>query len=324
MNAYPLKFKPIIKDKIWGGHKLQTVLGKDLGDLPNGGESWELSAVKGSATVVANGEYAGLSLSDLTRECGPDLVGHHVWQTCGDEFPLLIKFIDAADNLSVQVHPDDQTAREHNMGRGKTEMWYVLSSEPGGKLISGFRRAQDEKNYESLLASGHLLDELKTINVSEGDVVYVPAGRIHAIGKGVMVAEIQQTSDTTYRVWDYDRRDAQGHRRELHIDEARRALHFADTDSGLCHYQTPTEGSTNVVDCPCFSTNVVTTSGIMERDYSKLDSFVILVCVEGSVKVGEQSLRCGETMLIPACMNGTKFEASEVSKLLEISIPLPS
>lgn len=321
MNAYPLKFVPIIKDKIWGGHKLNTILGKDLGTLPNGGESWELSAVSGNISTIANGPLAGTTLTQAISAYGADLLGHKVMERYGADFPLLIKFIDANDNLSVQVHPDDAMAKARHNSFGKTEMWYVLAADEGAKLISGFSKPCTADDYMPLLNSGQFLSVLGAHTVKRGDVFFMPARRIHAIGKGVMVAEIQQTSDITYRVYDYERRDANGNSRELHVEEAKEAINFADMESGKMEYTPVSNERVPVVECPYFSTGVVAVEGEAKRDYSGIDSFVILMCVKGGATVDGVELRCGETALVPACCNAVTISTTESTELLEVFIP---
>jgi mannose-6-phosphate isomerase len=203
MNSlYPLKFTPVFKDKIWGGDKLKTILNKDFSDLPNCGESWEISAVQDDISVVSNGFLKGNNLEELIEVYMGDLVGEKVWEKFGCECPLLIKFIDANDNLSIQVHPNDELSAERHDAYGKTEMWYVVQADPGARLISGFSGKINKAEYLKYLGNGHLEDILNYEEVSAGDVFFIPAGRVHAIGKGIVVAEIQQTSDVTYRIFD--------------------------------------------------------------------------------------------------------------------------
>lgn len=320
MTDLPIKFVPIIKDKIWGGQKLKTLLGKEFGSLPNGGESWELSGVEGNVSVIANGKLKGMTLDKAIETYGADLVGKKVYAQHGNDFPLLIKFIDAADNLSVQVHPDDKMAKERHNSFGKTEMWYVLAADNGAKLISGFARPSNKDEYQPLLDEGKFLDILGAHEVQRGDVFFMPAGRIHAIGKGVMVAEIQQTSDITYRVFDYNRRDAQGNSRELHVNEAKEALNFSDTDSGKVSYSLKTNERTDIVNCPFFNTGIVAVDGSCKRNYSDIDSFVILMCVKGSVTANGVEIRCGETALVPACSDGVTLTSTDPSEVLEVFI----
>ena len=214
-NLYPLKFKPRYYDKIWGGQKLKTALNKDFGKLPNCGESWELSGVSGNISEVSNGFLAGNNLEELIEVYMGDLVGDKVFDRFSVEFPLLIKFIDANDDLSVQVHPDDKLSKERHGAYGKTEMWYVLQADKGAKLNCGFNQPITKETYLTKLENKEIMDVLNFVEVEPGDVFFMPAGRVHAIGKGIMVAEIQQTSDVTYRIYDYDRVDAKGQGRVI-------------------------------------------------------------------------------------------------------------
>lgn len=320
MKQQPIKFVPIIKDKIWGGHRLSKLLGKDIGSLPNGGESWELSAVEGNISVIANGELKGIPLDKAIETYGAELVGQKVYAQHGNDFPLLVKFIDAADNLSIQVHPDDKMAKERHNSFGKTEMWYILDADEDSQIITGFSRQSSKEEYQPLLNEGKFIDILGAHNVQRGDVFFIPSGRIHAINKGVMVAEIQQTSDITYRVFDYNRRDAQGNTRELHVNEAKEALNFSDTDSGKVSYSLKTNDRTDVVKCPFFNTGIVAVDGSCPRDYSDIDSFVILMCVKGAVIADDVEIKCGETALVPACSKGVTMTSAEHSEVLEVYI----
>lgn len=324
MEYYPLKFTPIIKDKIWGGQRLKTLLHKDFGSLPNGGESWELSTVDGNVSIIANGELRGLPLTEAIALLRGELVGNSVYARFGTNFPLLIKFIDANDNLSVQVHPDDAMAAARHGCFGKTEMWYVVASKPGAQLISGFAKQITADDYKPLLDSGKFLETLGVHKVKPGDVFFMPAGRIHAIGRGIMVAEIQQTSDITYRVYDYNRRDAQGRERELHVDAAREAINFDDLDSGKKLYALRHNKRVQVVDCQYFLTGIILVYGDSVRDYSTLDNCVILMCVRGAVTVENEQLACGETMLVPAVMKHIVVHSDQRSTVLEILIPKPA
>lgn len=313
-----IKFSPIIKDKIWGGHKLQTLLGKEIGNLPNGGESWELSAIDGNVSEISSGELKGMKLDQAIQQYKGELVGNKVYNKFGNNFPLLIKFIDANDNLSIQVHPNDEMAQKRHNSFGKTEMWYVLHAEPGAKLISGFAKHTNADEYEQLVASGEFVNVLGAHEVKRGDIFFMPAGRVHAIGKGVMVAEIQQTSDITYRVYDYNRRDAQGNTRQLHVAEAKEAINFADLDSGQKTYTLKKNDRTDVVDCQYFHTGVVSVCGTAQRNYSAIDSFVILMCVKGNAMVDGTELRLGQTAMIPATVESVSITATEDTELLEV------
>ncbi|MBQ3634346.1 MAG: class I mannose-6-phosphate isomerase [Bacteroidales bacterium] len=322
MEIYPIKFRPILKEKIWGGVRLGTLLGKPIGDSRNCGESWELSAVDGDVSIISNGALEGLSLRRAIELYGDMIVGASCVEKYGSEFPLLIKFIDAADDLSIQVHPDDEMARRKGLPNGKTEMWYVLHSEPGAMLTTGFSKRITPDDYEKMVADGTLLSALGQHKVAEGDVFFMPAGRIHAIGKGVMVAEVQQTSDTTYRVYDYGRVDSNGKGRELHVEEAKEALDFADTHSGRCHYHLTPGGAPLLVDCPYFTTRILSVAGKMHRDYTRLQTAVVLICVGGTVNIMGYTLTAGETCLIPAAAGMVDMRNAETgeAKLLEVVV----
>lgn len=324
-GLYPLKFTPIYKDKIWGGNKIKSLLNKDFGNLPNCGESWELSGVEGNVSVVSNGFLAGNSLDELIEVYMGDLVGDHVFDAYGDEFPLLIKFIDANDDLSIQVHPDDEMASERHNSFGKTEMWYVVQADRGSKLQSGFNQQVDQAKYLEKLEKVELTDILNFEEVAAGDVFFIPAGRVHAIGKGILLAEIQQTSDITYRIYDYDRRDDKGNLRELHTDLALDAIDYTLHPEYKTKYEPKLNESVELVSCKYFTTNVLTLDQAVEKDYNKLDSFVIYICLDGEVQIetesGSESVRKGETVLIPASIENVRLKpVSASTKLLEVYI----
>lgn len=324
-GLYPLKFTPIYKDKIWGGNKIKTVLNKDFGNLPNCGESWELSGVEGNVSVATNGYLAGNNLNELIEVYMGDLVGDQVFETYGNEFPLLIKFIDANDDLSIQVHPDDEMAAERHNSYGKTEMWYVMQADKGAKLQSGFNQQVDQEKYLEKLEKVELTDILNFEEVSEGDVFFIPAGRVHAIGKGILLAEIQQTSDITYRIYDYDRRDDKGNARELHTDLALDAIDYTLFPEYKTSYEVKPNESVELVTCKYFTTNVLELNTVVEKDYNKLDSFVIYICLDGEVVVetesGSELIQKGETILIPASIENVHLKpVSASAKLLEVYI----
>jgi mannose-6-phosphate isomerase len=306
-HLYPFKFKTIFKDKIWGGNKIKTYLGKDFSPLPNCGETWEISGVKDNVSIVANGELAGKSLAGLIGLYKEDLLGTHNYKHFGDEFPLLVKFIDAADDLSIQVHPNDELAKRRHNSFGKTEMWYVIDADPGATLITGFNRPMNQETYLEKLNSGRLTDILNKETVSKGDVFFLPAGRVHTIGRGLLIAEIQQTSDITYRIYDFDRVDANGNKRELHTDLALEAIDYTFYDEYKTKYPRALNEVVNVADCPYFTTNVLSSDTGCTRNYESFDSFVIHVCVEGGyiLETAESSLemRAGECVLIPASID---------------------
>src|SRR6201994_4379796 len=279
---YPLKFKTIYKDKIWGGQKIKTYLHKDFGDLPNCGETWEISGVKSDVSVVADGDLQDRSLADLLEEYKDQLVGKKVYDHFGNIFPLLIKFIDANDDLSIQVHPNDELAKKRHNSFGKTEMWYVIEADSGSTLISGFNQPLDQQIYLDKLNSGHIMDILNKEDVKAGDVFFLPAGRVHTIGKGLLIAEIQQTSDITYRIYDFDRVDDKGNKRELHTQEALAAIDYHYYGEYKTKYQPEKNETVKLVKWPYFTTNTMDFTQSIEKDYGNLDSFVIHVCLEGA------------------------------------------
>ncbi len=324
-NLYPLKFKAQYLDKIWGGQKIKTVLNKDFGSLPNCGESWEISGVQGHVSVVENGFLAGNTLEELIEIYMGDLVGDEVYGKFGVEFPLLIKFIDANDHLSIQVHPDDEMSKKRHQAFGKTEMWYVLQADKGSKLNSGFNQEVDQEKYLKKLESNELTDILNFEEVDEGDVYFMPAGRVHAIGKGILLAEIQQTSDVTYRIYDYDRRDNDGNARELHTELALDAIDFEFQKKYKSEYSSKLNESSEIVKCPYFTTNLLELDTKIERDFFKLDSFVIYICLDGEVEIeyldGTEKLKKGESILMPSSLVQFFLKPSgSKAKLLEVHL----
>lgn len=324
-GLYPLKFTPIYKDKIWGGKKIKSVLHKDYGNLPNCGESWELSGVEGNVSVVTNGYLAGNDLNELIEVYMGDLVGETIYENFGNEFPLLIKFIDANDDLSIQVHPNDEMAAERHNSYGKTEMWYVIQADQGAKLQSGFNQQVDQELYLEKLEKVELTDILNFEEVTSGDVFFIPAGRVHAIGKGILLAEIQQTSDITYRIYDYNRRDDKGNTRELHTDLALDAIDYTVFTEYKSKYERKVNESVELASCQYFTTNVLELDRFVEKDYNKLDSFVIYICLDGELVVetelGSETLKLGETILLPATIESVILKpVSAKAKLLEVYI----
>jgi mannose-6-phosphate isomerase len=324
-QLYPLKFKPIFKDKIWGGQKIRTNLGMDFSPLKNCGEAWVLSGVDGFQTEVANGFLKGNELNELLEVYLDELVGESVYEKYRNEFPILIKFIDSNDYLSIQVHPDDQLAAKRNIGNGKTEMWYILDADDNAELISGFSRKMDKTTYLDHLNNKSLREILNVEKVKKGDVFYIPSGRVHSLGPGLLLAEIQQTSDTTYRIYDWDRVDEKGKSRDLHTDLALDAIDFSVFDSYRTPYRKSVNKTVSIVDSPYFTTNIIDFTIPVHKDYSPLDSFVIFVCVEGSSTVqtedSRESLKAGETMLIPAIIDTVDLIPDTNCKILEVFIP---
>ena len=325
-NLYPLKFTPIFKDKIWGGNKLNELLNKDYPGLPNCGESWEISGVQDEVSVVSDGFLTGNSLEELIEVYMGDLVGEKTYEKFGTEFPLLVKFIDANDNLSIQVHPNDELSMERHDAYGKTEMWYVVQADPGARLISGFNRKMDKELYLKNFEEGRIEEILNYEEVKAGDVFFIPAGTVHAIGKGIVIAEIQQTSDVTYRIYDFNRLDDHGHPRELHTDLAVDAIDYGSAVKSRTDYTAVDDIPVKLVECEYFTTNILTLSTLVERDFTTFDTFVIYVCLEGEYSLSweDQSISVvkGESILVPALI--TNFVLSAVNdgtaKLLEVYI----
>lgn len=321
---YPFKFEPLFKERIWGGRKLQTYLGKDLPENIRIGESWEVSAVSGSVSVVANGFLKGNNLNELAEVYMDELLGARVYERFGTEFPLLVKFIDASDILSIQVHPDDELAIERHGSMGKTEMWYVLQADKDATLVSGFSRDVTREEFLERLNSKTLPEILNSEKVAPGDVFYIPAGRVHAIGKGILLAEIQQSSDITYRVYDWDRLDDRGKPRELHVDLALDAIDFKKYENYKTSYDKRMNESSLLADSSYFTTGVLDFDRKIEKDYTEMDSFVIYICVEGEfvIRYGDDTFPVGkgETVLIPADTESLVLQTESRALLLETYI----
>ena len=323
---YPLRFEPIYKTTIWGGDKILALKGMQ----PNGenlGESWEISGVQNDISVVSDGYLKGTSLNDLIQKYKEIFVGETVYQRYGNQFPLLFKFIDANQDLSVQVHPDDEMARKHRQSNGKTEFWYVIEAEEGASLYAGLSKNCTSDELRTAVESGAVCQLLNKEEVSNGDAYFLPAGRVHAIGAGLLIAEIQQTSDATYRLYDYNRVDANGKPRELHLDKALESIDYkvyrnyktAYNKNRLCK-------PIKLKECGYFTINLITADTFVKFDYSGLDSFVVFMCVEGSAVFTSQrkfngKISRGETILFPACdLPVALIPENENVKLLEIFV----
>lgn len=321
---YPLKFKPILKQTIWGGDKLAYK--SDSAKIKDSiGESWEISGVQDSISVVSEGALEENTLEELIEIYMGDLVGDKVYDKFGVEFPLLIKYIDARDNLSIQVHPDDATARERHNAYGKTEMWYMIGADPDAQLILGFKKDTAKEEYLHGLQNNTLPELLNTENVKKGDCFFIPAGTVHAICKGCFIAEIQQTSDITYRIYDYDRRDKNGNPRELHTELARDVINYSEQKQHSIHYHQHENHTEELVSCDYFTTNYLKFNKEIEKDYIETDSFVIYMCLEGTFNLVynvDQSVKVtkGETILVPACLKELFLIPEKEAELLEIYI----
>ena len=308
------KFKPLLKQTLWGGNKIIAFKHLDL-QMEHVGESWEVSGIKGCESVVAGGPDEGKGLNQLVHEQKGLLVGKENYERFGDEFPLLIKFIDAHQNLSIQVHPDDETARRHGKGHGKTEMWYVLKSASGAQLYNGLRQHITPETYKQMVEDGTITNALAHYTVHEGDVFFIPAGRIHSIGAGAFVAEIQQTSDVTYRIYDFKRKDKNGNYRELHTEKAAEAIDYTVHESYRTYYEPMQDEGVQLIACPHFTTAVYDLNDPMTIDYSELDSFVVYIGLQGSCELTDDhgetiSFREGESVLIPATTRTIKIEGT--------------
>lgn len=317
-----LRFTPILKQKIWGGKKLNQLFHKNS-DGSNIGESWEISDIDGDESIVSNGNLKGRTLRGLLKEYKYDLVGNYVYKTFGKQFPLLIKFIDAKEVLSIQVHPDDDLAGLQE-SYGKTEMWYVMQADEEASIIIGFKENSSKEEYIEHLDNKTLLSILNVDKVTKGDVYFVPPGRVHAIGAGLLIAEIQQTSDITYRIYDWDRRDIDGNYRELHTEKALKAIDFSAKKTYKTIYSKQENVASQVVTCPYFTTNILPVKGKKEVDLLNKDSFIIYMCVEGEVTFiynnQQEIIRKGETILVPACIDKVEILSEGSSELLETYI----
>lgn len=319
---YPIKFKPILKERLWGGTKLKTLFNKPIeSDIT--GESWEVSGVPGDISVVANGTLEGKSLQELIDLHPNELLGKHVHERFGRDFPILIKFIDAREDLSIQVHPNDKLAKERHNSFGKTEMWYVLHADAGAELIVGFNKTVSKEEYQQHLNNGTLTDILNYEKVKDGDTFFINTGKVHAIGKGIIIAEIQQTSDITYRVYDFDRRDKNGNLRELHTELALDAIDYEKKDDFKVKYTNTANEVNKVVNCPYFITNLLPLTAGFEKSLTQDDSFHIYMCVKGEGTIGDDTtelpIKQGETVLFPASCNKLEVKTKGMD-LLEVFI----
>ena len=321
---YPFTFQPILKKIIWGGSDICPF--KGITPVQEGiGESWELSHVDGNFSVVAEGELAGKSLDELIQTYGKQLVGGQVMERFGTRFPLLIKFIDARDNLSIQVHPNDELAKARHNSFGKTEMWYVIKAAPGAALYSGFSKQIDADEYVERVKNNTFMDVLQRYDVAEGDVFFLPVGRVHAIGAGCFIAEIQQTSNITYRIYDYNRKDANGNTRELHTELAKDAIDYTLYPDYRTHYKAHTNATIELAACKYFTTNLLDIDVTMTRDFSELDSFVVYICMGGSAtlqdnKGNKLQIHQGQTVLIPADTTSVTLIPTPSAKFMETYI----
>jgi mannose-6-phosphate isomerase len=302
------KFKPILKSMLWGGEKLIPYKGLES-DKTSVGESWEISGVKGNESIVAEGPDAGMSLPELIARDKAALLGQNNYERFGKEFPLLIKFIDARQDLSIQVHPNDKLAWERHQSKGKTEMWYVVDADPGSRLRSGFSKSVTPDEYEQSIADNTITDLLQEYDIHAGDVFFLPAGRIHSIGAGAFIAEIQQTSNITYRIYDFNRCDDNGNPRELHTEMSKAAIDYTVLPDYRTYYDAQPDAQTQLVSCRYFTTSLCKLTKPYNMELAGLDSFVILICTKGNGSVTDSDgnsiiVRQGESILVPATVKG--------------------
>ncbi|MGI6319948.1 MAG: type I phosphomannose isomerase catalytic subunit [Bacteroidales bacterium] len=326
MSLYPLKFKTQAYEKIWGANRIKERFSKEDLKADNIGETWELSGVEGSESVVINGKYKDNNINELTEVFMDELVGDKVFQKYGNKFPLLFKLIDTSDYLSIQVHPDDEMAQQRHNSLGKTEMWYVVDSEEDSTIINGFNKDLTKEEYLNHLNNNTLRKVLEEGKTQAGDTYFIPAGRVHAIGKNILLAEIQQSSDVTYRIFDWNRVDDEGNPRQLHTEEAVDVIDYSKIQNPKVDYKREINSTTQLVECPYFVCNLLWFDKIVEKAYVGIDSFVAYMVVEGAFAVhynGEEVevVRAGETILIPAIIEEVKLEPIVPSKALEVYHP---
>jgi mannose-6-phosphate isomerase len=324
-TLYPLEFKPIFKEKIWGGQNIKTKFNFDIGKINNCGELWSLSGYPEEQSIVSNGFLEGNELNELVEIYMDDLVGGAIYDKFENTFPILVKILDAQDWLSIQVHPDDELAQQRGLEGGKTEMWYILDAEPKAQLIAGFSEKVNENTYLRKIEDKKLPEIMNYIDVKKDDVFYMPSGRVHSLGPGILLAEIQQTSDTTYRIYDWERKDDKGNTRELHLKEAMQAIDFELHDNYKTDYTKKVNETTEIVNTPFFTTNLIELTKAVKKDYSQLDSFVILLAIDGEFSYTDSlnnkgSIKAGESLLIPALLQEISIFPKTHCKILEVYI----
>ncbi|TAL67432.1 MAG: mannose-6-phosphate isomerase [Bacteroidetes bacterium] len=323
-ELYPLKFENILKEKVWGGNALVKLYNKKPVTSSLIGESWEISALEGDKSVVSNGFLAGNNIEELIEVYMGDITGDSIFEKFGNEFPLLIKFIEAREDLSVQVHPGNALAKERHQAYGKTEMWYILESEKGSKIFTGFREGVTKEMYETALSNGQLVDLLNIENSEAGDVFFTTAGRVHAIGAGTVLIEIQQSSDITYRIFDWNRKNTGKKNREIHTELALDAIDFSATGRNKIRKDLVLNKTENLVNCEFFNTDFLSFNSIIRKEYYLNDSFVVYICIEGEFLIrwdeSSEKVTKGETVLLPAMIKEVTLEPSGEARLLEIFI----
>jgi mannose-6-phosphate isomerase len=323
-ELYPLKFEVVLKEKVWGGNALVTRYNKGTGTSLCTGESWEISAIPENKSVISNGFLAGNNIEELIEVYMGDITGDSVFEKFGNEFPLLIKFIEAKEDLSIQVHPGNDMAKERHHAFGKTEMWYILESEKDTKIYTGFRKGVTKEMYQESLINGRLVDLLNVERIEPGDTFFTPAGRVHAIGAGTVLVEIQQTSDITYRIFDWNRTNSGKEPRELHTDLALDAIDFNATGINKIRKEPLLNKTENLVNCEFFNTNILWFNTAINKEYYFNDSFVVYICIDGEFLIrwdeNSEKVTKGETVLLPAMIKEVILEPTKEARLLEIFI----
>jgi mannose-6-phosphate isomerase len=324
-ELYPFKFETVLKKKVWGGNALVSRFNKKTKDsLQNIGESWELSAVSGNQSIVSNGFLAGNNIEELIEVYMGDITGDEIYEKFGNEFPLLIKFIEAREDLSVQVHPGNDLAKKRHKAYGKTEMWYILESKKDSKIYTGFKEGVTKEMYEEAVKNGKIADLLNIESVDAGDTFFTPAGRVHAIGAGIVLVEIQQTSDITYRIFDWNRKSSGKEKRELHIELALDAINFNEAGKNKIRQEPVLNKTVNLVDCEFFHTNIISFDKVIDKEYYSNDSFVVYICIEGELLIlwddNSENMTKGDTVLLPAMIKKVSLKPLKETRILEIYI----
>jgi mannose-6-phosphate isomerase len=323
-ELYPLKFETILKEKVWGGDALVTRFNKKSQASLHIGESWEISAISGDLSVVSNGFLAGNNIEELIEVYMGDITGDSIFEKFGNEFPLLIKFIEAQEDLSIQVHPGNDLAKKRHKAYGKTEMWYILESNKDSKIYTGFKEGVTKDMYEESVRNGTIQDLVNVENPETGDTFFTPAGRVHAIGKGTVLVEIQQTSDITYRIFDWNRKGSGKDKRELHIDLALEAIDFNQSGKNKIRIEPVLNQTVNLVSCEFFNTNLISLNKPVDKEYYFNDSFVVYICLEGEFELcwdgNSEKITKGETVLLPAMIKEVTLKPAKETLLLEVYI----
>jgi mannose-6-phosphate isomerase len=323
-ELYPLKFETVLKEKVWGGNALVSRFNKKSTGSQQVGESWELSAIEDNQSVISNGFLAGNNIEELIEVYMGDITGDAIFEKFGNEFPLLIKFIEAQQDLSIQVHPDNDLARKRHKAYGKTEMWYVLECKKGSKIYTGFKEGVTKEIYEEALIDGKIEELMNVESVNAGDAFFTPAGRVHAIGAGIVLVEIQQTSDITYRIFDWNRKGSGKEKRELHTELALDAIDFNHTGENKIRIKTEHNKFENLVNCEFFNTNIISFNKSIDKEYYSIDSFVVYICIEGEFLIcwdgNSDKVIKGETILLPAMIKEVTLKPMNEASLLEVYV----